>query len=124
MLGQIRNEVKEIIRSRDGEAWYKLGLSFGSGNFAKDPSLGWAIALASCDMGYDCRVTNPRNDWYGCTREGKCSETMNLNDTLQLTNAALYAKAYGKYQELKQLMKQGSSDEIEAYVPLDGALFQ
>jgi hypothetical protein len=119
-----RAEATNILRSRDGEAYFKLGMRLGNSDLAKDVSLGYALALASCDLGYDCTSNNERNGWYQCRWVGGCAENTDLRQQLTLMSPGVYAKADARYQELKELLKTGSWDEIDRYVPLDGLSFQ
>jgi hypothetical protein len=121
---QARAYARDVIHSRDPEAWYKLGMATGMSSFSKDLSFGYALALAACDLGYDCTGDNEQNDWYACRWQG-CDEKMVLADRMKLMlTPALYAKAYARYGELTDLIRRSEWDEIEKYVPLDGGNFR
>jgi hypothetical protein len=101
---QARAYARDVIHSRDPEAWYKLGMATGMSSFSKDLSFGYALALAACDLGYDCTGDNEQNDWYACRWQG-CDEKMVLADRMKL-------------------IRRSEWDEIEKYVPLDGGNFR
>lgn len=124
-VDQLRENARQILRSGNAEAWYLLGMRAGSSDFSRDLSFGFAVALASCDLGYDCSGSNERNDWYGCRWQGDCSAEMDLSERLKhLMPADLYAKSYARYQQLMEHRRREEWVEIEKYVPLDGRLFR
>ncbi len=117
--------VKDILQKADGESWYRLGMRLGNNDLSSDISTGFALALAACEIGYDCSGDNERNDWYACRWQPGCTETMDLNERIKsMTSPELYAKSYGKSQQLVEMIKRGAWDEVQAFVKLDGSLFQ
>jgi hypothetical protein len=124
LLDRTRQVATEILRSQDGEAWYKLGMRLGNSDLAKDVTLGLALTIASCDMGYDCSGANERNQLNQCQWFDGCTGSEDVRQRLQSGNPQQYAKAYAKYQELKDLLRDGRWDDIAKYAPIDGSLSQ
>jgi hypothetical protein len=120
-----RAQVSEVLRSGDPEAWYRIGMRLGNSDMSRDVTVGYAVALAACDLGYDCSGNNERNDWYACRWQAGCTETMNLDERLKLMlSAAQYARAYAHYQEISLLLRSRDWEGLAHLVALDGSSFK
>ncbi len=124
LLAQLSTDLKTILRSGDGEGWYQLGMQASYNLFSSDPAAGLALALASCDLGYDCTKNNRRNIWGHC----QMSNCAPVDDLAQFVrdnySSADTGRAYEKLLELKELLRQQNWDAIEQFVKPDGRLMQ
>lgn len=117
--------LKDILQKADGESWYVLGMRLGNSDLSSDISTGFALALAACEIGYDCSGDNERNDWYACRWLAGCTETIDLNEHIRaMTGPELYAKSYARSQQLVEMIQRGAWNEVEDFVKLDGSLFE
>lgn len=120
-----REYMKDVLRSGDGEALFSIGMRMANSDLASDTTIGPAVALASCDMGYDCTGDNERNDWYACRWQPGCTETMNLAERMKMMMSAdQYAQVYARYQEISPLLKSQDWGKLDQLVVLDGSYFR
>jgi TPR repeat protein len=101
--------LKAAITSGDANAMFNVGMAIaGSNRIFGDPTQGLAIALAACELGYDCSADNPENDFSNCKLSGTCPAEATLAYYLQQSlGGEKYAQLYARAQAIKQLEEDG-----------------
>ncbi len=122
---QLTNYSRDVVRSKDPDAIFQLGNRMINGDIAREPTFGFAMALAACDLGYDCSAQNKQNYWSDCASSGRCPADQDFPGIVkQALGDRRYALAYARAQEFKDLLARDAWDELDAFVKLDGALLK
>jgi hypothetical protein len=105
------------VSTGDPEAVFRAGyfLLDGHGGNGVDA---YAVAIAGCDLGYDCSADN--SFIFGdCARLGGCSPGLDFQDMVsQEIGPAGYAKAYAVARQLEAAISQGDTAAISKVVYL------
>jgi hypothetical protein len=102
---QAQEAVNKAVMSQDPMALFWTGFTLSNGQYSTNTDHGTALALAACDLGYDCSWNNPAIN-------GASACKFNLNDachgytdwpsfTAAKLGADRYATVYAEAQELK-----------------------
>lgn len=105
------------VSTGDPEAVFRTGylLLDGHGGDSVDA---YALAIAGCDLGYDCSANNSLI-FGDCARLGNCSPGINFQDRIsEKIGPAGYAKAYELAQQLEAAISQGDTTAISKVVYL------
>jgi len=124
LKSSIGEDVRKVLRSGDGTAWYDLGMRALSDQVGADPSYGLALILAACERGYDCSSVNRHNLALNCGMNTNCSANSLEEAFNQQYPADVNARARTHLLELQLLLQQGDWARIERFLPLDGAAFR
>jgi hypothetical protein len=121
-LQQAQQKLRGLVQTRNPEVLYIVGMSLSDPRFSSRPERGFAMALASCSLGYDCSSENPVNPWHNCRYFGQCTDGQTLEQNMQSSMPPSYfAKVYGEYQELLELLTRGDWSVINEWVRLKDA---
>ena len=120
----IDEDVRAVLRSGDGTAWYDLGMRALSDKMGADPSYGLALILAACERGHDCTRANRHNLELNCGMNPDCSANSLEEAFTQRFPADVNARAHARLLELRLLIQQGDWAKIERFLPLDGTAFR
>ena len=106
-LGNVQVMIDQVIVSNDPTALFQIGQVLADSRVSTDPTRGFAIALAACDMGYDCSSRNALV-FGACTIQSDCAENLNYADLVRKAiGAGGYARAYEQAQEFEQALARG-----------------
>jgi hypothetical protein len=120
-IEQLRSYATGIVRSGEPDAIFKLGLSMWNADIAKDPAYGLALALAACDLGYDCSGKERNNAWSFCDLPQYCGAPRSFRQFAQDTfSPGLFSRAYARAEEYKDALARGATDELSPFANLDG----
>jgi hypothetical protein len=119
-LDRINAYIKGAVSSKDPEAIFAIGTSVAFGSFQKDPSRGFAMALAACDLGMDCTTKNPQQRfWENCVAASKCGPNTTFPEFLQMTvDAESYGRIYMLAQEFKDSLSRNDWSDLKKYTSL------
>jgi len=122
---QLRNSARQVIKSRDPEALFTLGMRLANADMSKDPTYGFALALAACDLGYDCSGHNGRNPWAACDSTATCTPDRTFRDLAEeMLSAEQYAATHALAEEYKDALGRGMFGDLDKFVALDGSSFK
>jgi hypothetical protein len=108
-LESARAMIGQVIGSNNSTALFKIGQVLADGRVSTDPTRGFAIALAACDMGYDCSSRNALV-FGACAIQSDCAENSNYADLVRKAiGAGGYARAYELAQEFEQALARGDT---------------
>lgn len=122
---QLRATAREVVRSRDPEALFTLGTRLANADMSKDPTYGFALALAACDLGYDCTGRNAKNLWSACDPTTTCTPERSFRNVAEeMLSPQQYAAADALAEQYKDALARGMFSELDRFVALDGSSFQ
>jgi hypothetical protein len=103
---QAQAAIDKAVRSGDQMALFWMGFALSDFHWSSDSQRGNALALAACELGYDCSVNNPAMPFYTCKYSTTiCSGVSDYSEWLATgIGPDLYATSYAKAQELKQYL--------------------
>jgi hypothetical protein len=106
-LDSVQLMINQVVDSSNPAAIFRIGQVLTDGRVSADPVRGFAIALAACDMGYDCSSSNA--ELFGaCAIQGDCARNLNYADVVKkAVGEDGYARAYGQAQEFEQALARG-----------------
>ena len=114
-------DVATSMNSADPESMFSIGSLLGNGRYTRDITRGIAIALAACDLGYDCSAANPENTFAGCKDSGACPADADYAYFVeQGMGEKAYAQAYAQAQEFKDALVRRDQEEIRKFITIDG----
>lgn len=118
-LVQLDADLFSVLQSGDPEALFRIGLALSSGRFGGDPVKGAAIALAACDLGYDCSANNPENSFSACEATAACPGNADFSYYVQQgMGEGSYAKAYALAQEFEDLLARHDTSRMQEFISL------
>ncbi len=105
----------------DPEALFRIGLLLADERVGQDPLNGFALAIAACNLGYDC-TTNNELAFPGCVAANMCAEGEIYPDIIRETvGPANYAKAYSRAQQFQEALARGDTSAVQQFVQLKRA---
>ena len=117
LVSNAQNDLNEVVSSKDPEVLFLVGMLLADGRRSPDPSRGFAMALAACDLGYGCSSTNPDNVFSVCKDSGACPADADFAFYLQqMVGAPQFAQIYAKAQDFKSLLATGNSASIAQFI--------
>ncbi len=119
-LAQAQKLLVTAVSSGDPEAIFRAG-NVLLGGTRTNRIRAFAIALAGCDLGYDCSADNPSNDFIfgGCAQTGNCPPGEDFaNFAAKSIGSSGYAKAYALAQQLEYAISQGDTATVARFVQL------
>ena len=115
-----QDNLKAVIESGDVEALYRAGNLLANPRTTDDTTLGFALALAACNLGRDCSADNPDNLFYGCKYSGTCPPNADYAYFLQQSlGQDGYAQLYARAQQIEQSIHAGDWQSVLADLRLD-----
>lgn len=107
------------VSTGDPEAVFRTGF-FLLGGHGTDATDAFALAIAGCDLGYDCSADN-QFIFGACAELGECATGADFQDwaTRQIGPAA-YAQAYALAQQVESAISQGDTTAIAKIIHLAG----
>jgi hypothetical protein len=115
--------VTAATNSGDPGALFAVGQLLTDGRYSSDITRGLAISIAACEMGYDCTAANPANPFSACKDTGSCPADADFAYYIQQSlGADMYAQAYARAQELKELLAQHDTSGIDRFIVIDQEL--
>lgn len=116
---QLQSAVTGAVESGDAHAMFLAGMMLSNSKYSPQPLEGVAIALAACDLGYDCSASNPENPFSMCARSGACPADGDFSYYIQQSlGADQYAQAYSEAQSLEDMLSRNDSAGIAAVTRL------
>lgn len=105
------------VSTGDPEAVFRTGL-FLLGGHGANVTDAFALAIAGCDLGYDCSADNSLI--FGrCAELGTCATGLDFQDwATQAIGPSAYAQAYAVAQQLEAAIAQGDTAAISGAVAL------
>ncbi|MGH8287899.1 MAG: hypothetical protein ACREV7_02590 [Steroidobacteraceae bacterium] len=112
-----RTTLISAVSSGDPEAVFRVGELLLDGHGANMTDA-YAIAMAACDLGYNCSSSNPLI--FGqCAAAGTCPSGEEFSDRVtKEIGSSGYAGAYAKAQQLEAAISQGDIGGIAKFVEL------
>src|SRR6185437_9437738 len=110
--------INNAVASKDPAALFHAGLIFSDGRISNDPIQGFSLAIAACDLGYDCSANNTDNLFFGhCVSEGTCQAGATFSDVVtKAIGADGYAKAYARAQQIECALSRGDTNALQQLV--------
>lgn len=116
---QLQTAITGAVESGDPHAMFLAGMMLANAKYSPQPLDGVAIALAACDLGYDCSASNPDNPFSMCARSGACPADGDFAYYMeQSLGADRYAQAYSEAQSLKDMLTRNDSAGVAAITQL------
>lgn len=105
------------ISSGNPAAVFRAGL-FLSGGRASSRARAFAVAIAGCNLGYDCSTNNPVI-FGSCAELGQCTSGLTFADIVQKAiGPSGYAQAYAEARQLEQAISRGDRAAVTDFVHL------
>lgn len=105
------------VSSGDPEAVFRAGFFLTDG-YASSSLSGFAVAIAGCDLGYDCSANNPVI-FGACAEFGQCPAGLTYADIVtKAIGPSGYARAYAMARQLEQAISQGDRATVAEFVQL------
>jgi hypothetical protein len=115
----VLDNLRAAVESRDPEALYRTGMLF-TDLLVRDTVPGYAVALAACDLGYDCSTANPESLEHECAQNGSCPPGEDFPTLLQQgMTPEQYAALYARSQEVVLAVRAGDYDAVLANLMID-----
>lgn len=112
-------KLQAAVSSADPAVLFRVGMNLTDGQIAVDIRDGVALALAGCEMGFDCSANNPMLPWHNCQYSGECPANADFKYFMQTTGlASQYGEVYQHALEIEQGLQQGDSSAAAAAVRL------
>lgn len=116
---QMQENIRQTINSGDPHAIFLAGMLLANGSYSAQPLRGVGIALAACDMGYDCSAANPDNPFSLCAKTGACPADANFAYYMQRSlGSAEYATAYSDKLEFEAMLSRNDTAGIDQVTEL------
>lgn len=116
-VAKARTTLISAVSSGDPEAVFRVGELLIDGHGANMTDA-YAIAIAGCDLGYDCSSSNPLI--FGqCAAAGTCASGEEFKDRVtEEIGSSGYASAYAEARQLEAAISQGDTVAIAKLVQL------
>jgi hypothetical protein len=118
-ITRAREDVLAALNSADPWALFRVGWLLSGSSQTNDRASGVAIALAACDLGYDCTAANPANPFSRCKDSAGCPADSDFAYLMQQSMGSdQYARAYARAQEFEDLLARKDQTAIGKFVTL------
>lgn len=112
-------DIRRAVESGDPHAIFLAGMILANSRYSEQPLEGVAIALAACDMGYDCSAANPNNPFSLCSKTGACPADADFAYYMQKSlGTAEYAAAFTYKQEFENMLARSDVAGIDSATQL------
>lgn len=116
---QAQDAINRALLSADPMAMFSIGYALSDAHLSTNTDHGMAIALAGCDLGYDCSWDNPAMRATACKYNDACQGYTDFPSYLAASlGPDKYAKVYAEAQELKTYLTNQSTDEALAFAKI------
>jgi hypothetical protein len=116
----VQSDLDRAAATGDSEALFRIGLFTADERVGQDPLNGFALAIAACNLGYDC-TTNNEFAFGACVAANMCSQgesyTERVRETIGDEN---YAKAYSRAQQFQDALARGDTSALRQFVQIKG----
>ncbi len=113
-----QNTVLDAVSSGDPDAVFRAGMFLADGNSANEIRA-FAVAIAGCNLGYDCSSDNALIFGECVAGSGQCPSGQTFSDVVtKAVGSSGYAKAYQMAQELQYAISSGDEATIRRFVKL------
>lgn len=111
--------IDQAVLSGDPMAMFSIGFGLSDGHLSNNTDRGMAIALAACDLGYDCSWDNPAMQAEACKYNDSCSGATDYPSRLRTTlSPERFAKVYAESRELEMYLENRSTSDVLAFVKI------
>lgn len=111
LIAQAQKTLVSAVSTGDPEALFRTGTFLADGHAANEVRA-FAIAIAGCNLGYDCSA----DSLGGCAETGQC---INFSDVVtKALGPSGYAKAYAMAQQLQEAISRGDKATITRFIQL------
>jgi len=122
-INSAESNIRSALASRDPAALFRVGLFLTNPTYSADPLRGAAMALAACDLGYDCSSNNPENFFSICRESAQCPADADLGYYLkQSLGDQRFAQAYARAQQLIDSLAQSDASLLEPFIQINGTI--
>lgn len=112
---EIRETLRHAVATGNPEAVFRAGMLLARGTRA-EVIRGLAVALAGCELGYDCSSTNA-SLFHGCARTGICPPGEDFSDIVRKSvGDAGYAQAFAMARQLVFAISRGDAATVAQFV--------
>jgi hypothetical protein len=113
-----QTDIENAVASRDPGAIFQVGQILAGGRYSNSPLQGFALAIAACDLGYDCSANNPALATYlGCGELGTCPPGFTYADVIKkAVGNDGYTDAYSRAQEIENALANGDRIALGPFV--------
>jgi hypothetical protein len=116
-----QSDIDRAAAMGDPEALFRIGLLLSHFRVGQDPLNGFAVAIAACNLGYDC-TTNNEFAFGVCVAANMCPQGQLYTDQIRDSiGEANYAKAYSRAQQFQDALARGDTSAVRQFVQLKGA---
>lgn len=118
VVSEAQSTLVIAVTTGNPEAVFRTGFLMLSGGHGASATDAYAIAIAGCDLGYDCSTDNPLI-FGDCAQAGNCPSGEDFQDwaTKQI-GAPGYARAYELAQQLELAIARGDNAVVAKLVVL------
>jgi len=113
-----QRDIENAVASRDPRAIFQVGQILSGGHYSISPIQGFALAIAACNLGYDCSSSNPELATYlGCGQNGLCPPGISYADVIKKSvGTDGYTDAYTQAQSIENALANGDRIALEPFV--------
>jgi hypothetical protein len=116
----VQDNLRAVVESGDLDGLYHAGLLMASMHVSTDTMRGYSVALAACDLGYDCTAANPESLDHTCAQSGACPPGKSLSTELQQAmGPEQYAKLYARSQQVVEAVRAQDWNAVLANLTMD-----
>lgn len=116
----VQADMETAVASGDPAAIFQVSQILTSGLDGSATRRGFALAIAACELGYDCSANNPDLAPYlGCAQNGLCASGLIYSDVIKKSlGEAGYAEAYGQAKNIESALASRDIGALDSYVKL------
>lgn len=113
-------DIDRAIGSKDVSALFQVGQILSDGHYTDSKTQGFVVAIAACEMGYDCSANNAALEPYlGCVPIGTCPPGLNYPDVIKsVVGNNGYADIYAQAQAFEDALSRGDQEVAQGFVRL------
>lgn len=115
---QIKADLRDIVLSKDPQALHVLGFTLMNGQISSNPFRGVAIALAACDLGFDCTPNNPDSVNAVCKESLECSPYESFAENMQRQLGRKSGEVYAMAEEFKEALARNDEGVLNRFVEI------
>lgn len=117
----VEDNLRTAIESGDPAVLFQAGILMANPLLSTDTLRGFAVALAACDLGYNCMPGTPDNLAYECTKNGQCPPgAQDFRTTLQTgMGPENYAQVYALAQQVVLAARAQDWNAVLANLTID-----
>jgi hypothetical protein len=116
---QAQAAIDKAVQSGDPMALFAVGFALSDLHWSSDTTRGNAIALAACELGYDCSADNPAMLIHTCKYSNDCGGITDFAEWLAANiGPDRYGEAYAQAQELKGYLARHQTDEAATFAKI------